>query len=256
MEDARRGANADDTFAKLMRVNAWVRAERPAFRLKELGIWRTWTWAQAYQETRALAQGLADLGVERGDRVAVAGANRPRLYWCVAAAQMLGAIPVPLYADSVAEEIADVLEMAGAKIVVAQDQEQVDKMLLIWPRLPGLGHVLFEEPRGLEDYDDPRVSSLDALAETDREKFLPLAPDVVVELRSESDRLPPLKAKMEEYLSAGVTLALLIDPARCKLYVYRPGAEVIELVDPSTLDCSPELPGFVLELKSIFNPEL
>ena len=171
MEDARRGANADDTFAKLMRVNAWVRAERPAFRLKELGIWRTWTWAQAYQETRALAQGLADLGVERGDRVAVAGANRPKLYWCFAAAQMLGAIPVPLYADAVAEEIADVLEMAGAKIVVAQDQEQVDKMLLIWPRLPGLGHVLFEEPRGLEDYDDPRVSSLDALAETGRRRL-------------------------------------------------------------------------------------
>ena len=163
MGDARGSADSDDTFAKLMRVNAWVRGERPAFRLKELGIWRTWTWAQAYQETRALAQGLADLGVERGDRVAVAGANRPKIYWSVAAAQMLGAIPVPLYADAVAEEIADVLEIANAKIVVAQDQEQVDKMLLIWPRLPGLAHVLFEEPRGLEDYDDPRLVALDEI---------------------------------------------------------------------------------------------
>ena len=156
-------AQSDDTFAKLFRVHAWVRGERPAFRLKELGIWRTWSWAQAFEETRALAQGLIDLGVARGDRVAVAGANRPKLYWSVAAAQMIGAIPVPLYADAVAEEIAAVLEVAGAKIVVAQDQEQVDKMLSIWPRLEGLERVLYEEPRGLEDYDDPRLGALDAV---------------------------------------------------------------------------------------------
>ncbi len=191
MGDARRGANLDDTFAKLMRVNAWVRGERPGFRLKELGIWRTWTWAQAYQETRALAQGLTDLGVERGDRVAIAGANRPRLYWCVAAAQMLGAIPVPLYADAVADEIADVLEMAGAKIVVAQDQEQVDKMLLIWPRLHGLAHVLYEEPRGLEDYDDPRLASLDAIATQGRDRLaepeLSLAMDARIDAGRGSD---------------------------------------------------------------------
>lgn len=181
-------AHSDDTFGKLMRVNAWVRGERPAFRLKELGVWRTWTWAQAYQETRALAQGLCDLGVERGDRVAVAGANRPKLYWSVAAAQMLGAIPVPLYADAVAEEIAAVLEMAGAKIVVAQDQEQVDKMLLIWPRLNGLERVLYEEPRGLEDYDDPRLGALDEVMARGRARLGEAALAQAMDARIEAGR--------------------------------------------------------------------
>ncbi|MDE3174768.1 MAG: AMP-binding protein [Pseudomonadota bacterium] len=162
MGAAPKAAGSDDTFAKLMRVNAWVRGARPAFRLKEYGVWRTWTWAQAYEETRALAQGLADLGLASGDRIAVAGANRPKLYWAITAAQMLGAIPVPLYADAVADEIAAVLELAGAKFIIAQDQEQVDKMLSILPRLASVERVLYEEPRGLADYDDPRLGALDA----------------------------------------------------------------------------------------------
>ena len=161
MNSVPKRANADDTFAKLLRVHAWVRGDRPAYRLKDLGIWRTWTWSQAYAETRALAEGFSRLGVQRGDRVAIAGANRPRLYWSIAAAQMLGAVPVPVYADAVAEEIAGVLENAGAKLIVAQDQEQVDKALSILDRLPGVQHILFDEDRGLADYDDARLISLD-----------------------------------------------------------------------------------------------
>ncbi len=154
-------ANADDTFAKLMRMHARVRGGRPAFRHKDLGIWRTWTWAQAYEETRALAQGLADLGLAKGDRIAIAGANRPRLYWSITAAQMLGAVPVPVYADAVADEIALTLENAGAKFLVAQDQEQVDKALSIVAKLPALTRILFDETRGLSDYDEPRLVALD-----------------------------------------------------------------------------------------------
>ncbi len=171
MADARTSANSDDTFARLMRLNAGVRGERPAFRLKEFGIWRTWTWGEAFAETRALAQGLADLGVGPGDRVAVAGANRPKLYWAITAAQMLGAIPVPLYADSVAEEIAVVLEIAGAKLIVVQDQEQVDKMLAILAGLPSVERVLYEEPRGMEDYDDARLTALDGVIAAGRARL-------------------------------------------------------------------------------------
>jgi long-chain acyl-CoA synthetase len=167
--------NADDTFAKLLRGHARVRGGRPAFRHKAFGIWRTWTWAEVYEETRALAQGLADLGFAKGDRIAIAGANRPRLYWTMTAAQMLGAVPVPVYADSVADEIALVLESAGVNFIVAQDQEQVDKILSIADRLPRLTNLLYDEARGLGGYEDPRLSSLDrvmadgraALAETD-----------------------------------------------------------------------------------------
>jgi long-chain acyl-CoA synthetase len=170
-----RRENADDTFAKLLRGHARVRGGRPAFRHKVFGIWRTWSWAEVYGETRALAQGLAGLGFARGDRIAIAGANRPRLYWTITAAQMLGAVPVPVYADSVADEIALVLENAGVNFIVAQDQEQVDKVLSIAGRLPGLTHLLYDEERGISDYDDPRLHSLDrvmadgraALAEPD-----------------------------------------------------------------------------------------
>ncbi len=154
-------ASADDTFAKLLRVHAWVRGERPAYRLKSLGIWRTWTWSEVYAETRALARGFVRLGVKKGDRIAIAGGNRPRLYWSISAAQMIGAIPVPVYADSVAEEIAAVFENAGASFLVAEDQEQVDKALSIIDRLPALVRILYDEDDGLADYDDPRLTSLD-----------------------------------------------------------------------------------------------
>ena len=163
MNSTPKRANGDDTFAKLMRVHAWVRGGRPAFRLKDLGVWRTWTWAEAYGETRALARGFAFSGLQKGDRIAIAGGNRPRLYWSIAAAQMLGAVPVPVYADSVAEEIAAVLEHAGATMIVAQDQEQVDKAFSILDRLTSVTSIFYDEPRGLADYDDPRLTSLDEL---------------------------------------------------------------------------------------------
>jgi long-chain acyl-CoA synthetase len=156
-------ANADDTFAKLLRLHARVRGGRPAFRLKEFGIWQTWTWAQVYAETCALAQGLAALGLEKGDRIAVVGANRPRLYWTITAAQMLGAVPVPVYADSVADELALVLDHAGAKFIAAQDQEQVDKVFSVAARLPNIAHVLYDEERGLKDYGEARLHSFDAV---------------------------------------------------------------------------------------------
>ena len=156
-------ANADDTFAKLLRVNARVRGGRPAFRHKDLGIWRTWTWSEVYAETSAIAQGLDALGLAKGDRIAIAGANRPRLYWTIAAAQMLGAVPVPVYADAVADELALVLDHAGATIVVAQDQEQVDKIASVAARLPHVKHVLHDEERGLKDYDDANLIALDDL---------------------------------------------------------------------------------------------
>jgi long-chain acyl-CoA synthetase len=152
-----------DTFPKLLRRNALARGALPAFRYKEFGVWRSWSWAETYAEIRALAQGFAALGVVKGDAIAIAGGNRPKLYWALTAAQMLGAVPVPVYADAVAEELAYVLDNASVKMVVAQDQEQVDKVLSAAARLPALTHVLFDETRGVTDYQDARLVSLDAL---------------------------------------------------------------------------------------------
>ena len=92
-----------DTFAKLLRAHAAERGARPAFRHKDFGLWRTWTWAQVYDETRAIAKGLLSLGLDCGDTIAIVGANRPKLYWSITAAQMIGAVPVPVYAGSVAD---------------------------------------------------------------------------------------------------------------------------------------------------------
>lgn len=142
-----------DTFPKLLLRNAERFAGRPAMRHKDFGIWQTWTWAQQLDEVRALAIGLKGLGLKAGDRIAVVGANRPRLYWTFAAAQSLGAVPVPVYADAVADELAYVLDNAGVRFAVVQDQEQVDKVLGQAAAIPRLAEVIYDEPRGLGDYE-------------------------------------------------------------------------------------------------------
>lgn len=142
-----------DTFPKYLALNARRFADRPAVRHKEYGIWQSWSWAQQLDEIRAFALGLRQLGLARGDKVAVIGANRPRLYWTFAAVQSLGGVPVPVYADAVAEEMAYVLDHAGVRFAVVQDQEQVDKVRSFAEKIPGLEHVVYDEARGLRDYD-------------------------------------------------------------------------------------------------------
>jgi len=160
---ARERGVAGDTFAKLLRGHASARGGRAAFRHKDLGLWQTWTWAQVYDETRALAAGLLALGLERGETLAIVGANRPRLYWSITAAQMVGAIPAPFYADAVADELATLLDHSRASVVVAQDQEQVDKILSTRDRLPGVRRILYDEPRGLDGADEPGLAPLEAV---------------------------------------------------------------------------------------------
>jgi long-chain acyl-CoA synthetase len=157
-----------DTFPKLLGRNATARPARAAMRHKDLGIWQTWTWSQVHDTVRAYAQGLRGLGLDRGDRIAVIGQNRPLLYWTMAAAQSLGAVPVPVYADSVAEEMAYVLEHAEVKVAVVQDQEQVDKILSIRDRLLSLEQVLYDEERGLRDYDHTSLHAITRVIESGR----------------------------------------------------------------------------------------
>jgi long-chain acyl-CoA synthetase len=142
-----------DTLPKLLNRNANTIADRPAMRHKDFGIWQTWTWRQMRDEVRAFSVGLAELGLKRGDKFAIIGSNRPRLYWAICAGQALGAVPVPVYADAVAEEMAYTLAHAGVTFGVAEDQEQVDKIIAVDDRLPELARIIYDEPRGLGDYD-------------------------------------------------------------------------------------------------------
>ncbi len=148
-----------DTFPKLLLINAVRRGERPSIREKDFGIWHTWNWAQVLEEVRSFSIGLSKLGLKRDEKVAIVGANRPRLYWTMCAAQAIGAIPVPIYQDSVADEMAYVLSHAGVRIAVVENQEQVDKLLSISDRLPTLSHIIYDEERGLHDYDRSRLKS-------------------------------------------------------------------------------------------------
>ena len=153
--------NRLDTMPKLLLRNAEKFASRPAFREKDLGIWQTWSWRESMAEIRALAIGLAALGLKRGETVAIIGDNRPRLYWTFTAAQSIGAIPVPIYQDSVADEMAYVLDHAEVAFAVVEDQEQVDKLLSISDRLHTLRHIVYQDPRGLAKYDHTRLHSIE-----------------------------------------------------------------------------------------------
>jgi long-chain acyl-CoA synthetase len=152
-----------DTFPRLLLNHAATRANQPATREKDLGIWQTWTWSQVADEVRALACGLAAQGFKRGMNLAIIGDNRPRLYWTMAAVQALGGVPVPLYQDAVAEEMVYVLNDADVHFAVVEDQEQVDKLLEIRDRCRNLAHIVFDDPRGLRHYTQDFLHSFDGI---------------------------------------------------------------------------------------------
>jgi long-chain acyl-CoA synthetase len=152
-----------DTFPKLLIQNAKLHGSRPAMRHKDMGIWQTWSWAETLDIVRAYAVGLSRLGLKRGDTIAIVGGNRPRLYWSVMAAQMLGAMPVPVYADAVADELAYVLAHAETGFAAVEDQEQVDKILSVMERLPKLKEMVYDERRGLRDYDHSHLRPMEEI---------------------------------------------------------------------------------------------
>ncbi|PYM72575.1 MAG: long-chain fatty acid--CoA ligase, partial [Candidatus Rokuibacteriota bacterium] len=142
--------------------------DRPAIREKDRGIWQTWTWGQYHDQVREFALGLAALGFKRGERLSVIGDNRPRLYWAQVAAQCLGGVPVPVYQDSIAKELAFVWNHAECAVIVAEDQEQVDKVLGLRDQLPALRLVVYDDPRGLLRYKHDWLRSYQDVQELGR----------------------------------------------------------------------------------------
>ena len=151
------------TFPRLMLDHAKRRPAGPAMREKEYGIWQTTSWAAMAKLVEAIACGLHQAGLKRGEHMVVIGSNRPRLYATMLAAQALGAIPVPLYQDAVGAECVFPINNAEVRFVVVEDQEQVDKMLEIREECPQLSHIYFDDPRGLRKYDEPGLGALDEL---------------------------------------------------------------------------------------------
>jgi len=164
-------ARQDDTFPKLLLRNAEIYADRPAMREKDLGIWQTWTWADVLDEARAFAIGLKSIGVKAGDKIAIVGDNRPRLYWTVVVAQSIGVIPVPVYQDSVAEEMAFVLEHAGVTHLIVEDQEQVDKILEVRETNKNIQTIIYDDQRGLGDYKVEGLYDYEDVTKAGRERL-------------------------------------------------------------------------------------
>jgi len=157
-----------DTFPKLARANAQRLPDGVAIREKDYGIWQSTTWADYLTQARAIALGLASLGLSRGDKVAIVGDNRPQLYWAVLATQALGGVPVPLYQDSIEKEMEYIVDHAEARFAIVEDQEQVDKLLALRPRCPRLETIVYDDPRGLRAYSETCLMSLAELQEAGR----------------------------------------------------------------------------------------
>ncbi len=177
----------DTTFPRLLLQHAAQRPAAAAMREKEYGIWQTFSWADLAALVEQLACGLHEAGLRRGEHMVVIGANRPRLYATMLAAQSLGAIPVPLYQDAVAAECVFPIQNAEVRFAMAEDQEQVDKLLEVRPQCPGLSRIWFDDPRGLRNYQEPGLASLDSLAESGRR----IANDNPGLFRAEVERASP-----------------------------------------------------------------
>jgi long-chain acyl-CoA synthetase len=163
--DALRG---DDTFPKLLVRNARRHPARTALREKDLGIWQPISWQGYLEAVRELALGLRELGLRRGHKLAIVGGNRPEWVVSELAAQAMGAASVGVYQDSTLNEVAFVLDHCDAEIVVAEDQEQVDKILDMLEGLPKVRHVVYTDPRGLRAYRHPALISFDEVREKGR----------------------------------------------------------------------------------------
>jgi long-chain acyl-CoA synthetase len=163
-------SSTDDTLPKLLLANARRFGERTAaMREKQYGIWQTWDWPQYLEQVRGFALGLACLGFQRGDKLAIIGDNRPQLYWGLVAAQALGGIPVPVYQDAIASEVRYVINHSDAKLILAEDQEQVDKILEVKDKLPQVERVIYDDPKGMRHYSHPFLASFIEVQELGRD---------------------------------------------------------------------------------------
>ena len=183
-----------DTFPKLLARNATQWADVPAYREKEYGIWQSWNWAEVHEEVNALAMGYVALGLNEGDYVAIIGRNRPYLYWAMLAAQAAGGIPVPLYQEANAEEMAYVLEHSGARFIIAEDQEQVDKVLEIQDQLPNVTQIIYFDKRGMRKYEHTHLNAYS---------------DVQAEGRAGHARLAPVLKERQARLDENSTCVML-----------------------------------------------
>ncbi len=169
MDYAGRVAQAD-TYPKMLRLNAKEHGNEIALREKDFGLWRVFTWNDYQTRVRDFALGLIELGLKRGDIVAIVGDNRPDWVAAEIAAHAIGGMSLGMYRDALGEEVAYLLTYGEAQVVFAEDEEQVDKLLELGDRIPHVRHIVYSDPRGMRKYDDPRLIFADDLAAKGRDR--------------------------------------------------------------------------------------
>src|SRR5438876_4119432 len=169
MDYAGRLAHAD-TFAKLLRLNAREHGGEIALREKDFGLWRVFTWNDYQTRVHDFALGLVELGLGHGDVIGIIGDNRPDWVAAEIATHAVGAMSIGLYRDVLDEEAAYLLSYGDAKLVFAEDEEQVDKLLALADRAPNLKHIVYADPRGMRKYDGPRLMAAEKLAAMGRDR--------------------------------------------------------------------------------------
>src|ERR1700738_3246128 len=169
MDYAGRAAQAD-TYPKLLRLNAREYGGDIALREKDFGLWHVFTWNDYQTRVRDFAFGMVELGLGRGDVIGIIGDNRPDWVPAETATHAIGAMSLGLYRDVLEEEAAYLLSYGEARLVFAEDEEQVDKLLELGERVPHLRHIVYSDPRGMRKYDDPRLIEAEQLATMGRSR--------------------------------------------------------------------------------------
>ncbi|WP_253663703.1 long-chain fatty acid--CoA ligase [Vibrio sp. Y20_XG_PY13] len=146
-----------DTFPKVLQHNAKHWPDQVAMREKEFGIWREFTWQDYEDRVKWMALALQDLGVGEQDVVGLLGDNRPEWVWGELAAHAIKGYSLGIYQDSMHEEVAYLINYAKAKVVIAEDEEQCDKLLELGDEIPSVEFIIYCDPRGMRKYDDPRL---------------------------------------------------------------------------------------------------
>lgn len=145
----------EDTLPKILVASARKLSSKMALREKEYGIWRSQTWEEFLTRVRDFSLGLASLGLQPGDKIAIIGDNRPEWVMAELAAQAAGAVSMGIYQDSIASEVQYLVDFCDARFIVAEDQEQVDKLLEVWEQLPKVKNIVYFDPRGMRGYSEP-----------------------------------------------------------------------------------------------------
>jgi long-chain acyl-CoA synthetase len=159
-----------DTYPKLLRLNAREHGNEIALREKDFGLWRLFTWNDYQTRVHDFALGMVELGLGRGDVIGIIGDNRPDWVAAEIATHAIGGLSLGLYRDVLDEEAAYLLNYGEARLVFAEDEEQVDKLLALADRAPHLKHIVYSDPRGMRKYDDQRLMEADKLAAMGRER--------------------------------------------------------------------------------------